>query len=122
MGATCLPENVAVFTGLDVYGHLLQLALGQMTAVTVTRQQPNASLLLRSNTSGIVQDVLVPEALSAHPAVIELQIDVKQGDRVKAFEVVPDRIGHLVVKGDTAAGAEALAQELAGAIRVAVIE
>jgi biotin carboxylase len=122
MGATCLPENVAVFAGLDVYGHLLQLALGQVTAVRATREQPNASLLLRSDTSGIVQEVFVPEALSAHPAVIELQIDVKRGDRVKAFQVGPDRIGHLVVKGDTAAEAEALAQELAGAIRVEVTE
>jgi biotin carboxylase len=122
MGATCLPENVAVFTGLDVYGYLLQLALGQATAVRATREQPNASLLLRSNTSGIVQEVFVPEALSAHPALIELQIDVTPGDRVKTFQVGPDRIGHLVVKGDTAAEAEALAQELAGAIRVEVTQ
>jgi len=122
MGATCLPENVAVFTGLDVYGHLLQLALGQVPAVRATQEQPNASLLLRSNTSGIVQDVFVPEAVSAHPALIALQIDAKQGDRVKAFQVGPDRIGHVVVKGDSAARAEALAQELAGAIRVTVTE
>jgi len=122
MGATCLPENVSVFTGLDVYGHLLQLALGQVPAVRATQEQPNASLLLRSNTSGIVQDVFVPEAVSAHPAVIALQIDAKQGDRVKAFQVGPDRIGHVVVKGDSAARAEALAQELAAAIRVTVTE
>ena len=93
-----------------------------MAAVRATREQPNASLLLRSDTSGIVQEVFVPEALSVHPAVIELQIDVKRGDRVKAFQVGPDRIGHLVVKGDTAAEAEAIAQELAGAIRVEVTQ
>jgi biotin carboxylase len=118
MGATCLPENVAVFTGLDVYGHLLQLALGRAPDVEATRAQPNASLLLHSDTSGTVQDVFVPEALSAHPSVVELQVDVARGDRVKAFEVGPDRIGHLVVKGDTAAEAEALLRELAATIRV----
>jgi hypothetical protein len=57
-----------------------------------------------------------------HPSLIELQIDVKAGDTVKAFEVGPDRIGHLVVNGDTAAEAEVLAQELAGAIRVDVAQ
>jgi L-amino acid ligase C-terminal domain 2 len=122
MGATCLPENVAVFSGLDVYGHLLQLALGQAAAVRATCEQPNASLLLRSETSGIVHEVFVPEAVAVHPAVLELQIDVKRGDLVKAFQVGPDRIGHLVVKGDTAAEAEALAQELARAIRVEVTQ
>lgn len=121
MGATCLPENVAVFTGMDVYGHLLRLAMGQVGPLEAPRaQQPNASLLLRSATSGIVQQVLVPEAIAAHPDVIELQIDVSRGDRVKAFQVGPDRIGHLVVKGDSATAAETLAAEFAGAIRVEV--
>jgi len=122
MGATCLPENVAVFSGLDVYGHLLRLALGQATAVRTLREQPNASLLLRSNTSGVVQEVRVPDGLSTHPSIVELQIDVKRGDRVRAFQVGPDRIGHIVVKGDTAAQAEAFAQELAAAIRVEVAD
>jgi len=122
MGATCLPENVAAFTGIDVYGSLVQLALGEAPAVQATREQPNASLLLRSQTPGIVREVSVPHAVSEHQDVIELQIDVRRDDRVKAFQVGPDRIGHLVVRGDTAAQAEALAQELAGTIRVDVTQ
>jgi biotin carboxylase len=122
MGATCLPENVAVFAGLDVYGHLIRLALGEAAPVTATCAQPNASLLLRSDSSGIVQEVFVPAALAGHPAVIELQVDVKPGDPVRAFQVGPDRIGHLVVTADSAAGAEALAQELACAIRVRITQ
>jgi biotin carboxylase len=122
MGATCLPENVAVFAGLDVYGHLIRLALGKVDAVRATCEQPNASLLLRSNTTGIVQEVFVPSVLSGHPAVVELQIDVKPGDRVNAFQVGPDRIGHVVVTADTAARAGELAQELADSVRVEITQ
>jgi biotin carboxylase len=122
MGATCLPENVAIFAGLDVYGHLIRLALGKVDAVRATCEQPNASLLLRSNTAGIVQEVFVPSALARHPAVVELQIDVKPGDRVSAFQVGPDRIGHLIVTADTAARAAALAQELADSVRVEITQ
>jgi hypothetical protein len=78
MGATCLPENVGVFAGFYVYGHLLQLALGQVAAVRATREQPNASLLLRSDTSGIVQRCLFRGSVGASRSVIELQIDVKE--------------------------------------------
>ena len=116
MGATCLPENVAVFAGFDVYEHLIRLALGESPEIKTTRNQPNAALLLRAQTSGIVREIRLPDEVAMHPAVVELGVDVKPGDRVRRFQVGPDRIGHIVVKGTDASDAERLATKLADGI------
>ena len=120
MGATCLPENVAVFAGFDVYEHLIRLALGEAPEIKTTHVQPNAALLLRSTTSGIVRKVHVPEEVTDHPEVLEVKVDVKPGDHVRQFQVGPDRIGHIVVKGTDARYAEQTTRELASRIIVEV--
>ena len=120
MGATCIPEVLFVYTGIDAYEHVIRLALGEYPEIRETGKQPNACLLLRSPATGTVKDILIPDSVKGHPSVVEIQIDVKPGDAVKTFEVGPDRIGHLVVKAQTAAAAESLADELASKIHFTI--
>lgn len=122
MGATCLPENIAIYTGHDIYEHLIRLALGEHPDFTVTVRQANASFLLRSNQSGIVTALNVPDDLLNDPALIDLHWDVEIGDRVSAFRVGPDRIGHVIVKSETAKTAEQLAVEIVSRIRIEIAE
>lgn len=120
MGATCLPECISLYRDFDAYTHVLQLALGEQPDVPVGSGCPNAAFLLSSRRTGVVRSVDVPEEVRAHPNVVDLQIDVQAGDRARAFQVGPDRIGHLVVTGDSAENAESLAERLAGLVVVNV--
>lgn len=113
MGATCLPELVAVSAGFDVYEYLIRLALGEAPDIAAVSTVAAAALLLRSSVSGIVREVHMPERVAAHPALIEARLDVVAGDRVRKFQVGPDRVGHLVVRAENARSAQKLCEEMA---------
>lgn len=120
MGATCIPEIISTYAGQNVYGYLIDLALGNPCKFTVGDRQPNAALLLRSPRTGVVEELFVPDEVKNHPGLIELHWDCKVGDKVQAFKVGPDRIGHILVKGNSAAEAAALAEDLYSKIQVRV--
>jgi len=122
MGATCLPETISVHTGMDVYKHLIRLALGEYPKIQKLEHQANASLLLKSHKSGTVTRVLIPDEVINHPQLVEQQLDIFLGDDVSAFKVGPDRIGHLIVTADTATEAECLVELLASQIILEVKE
>jgi 2-polyprenyl-3-methyl-5-hydroxy-6-metoxy-1,4-benzoquinol methylase len=107
---------------MDAYEHLIRLAMGEHPEVKVTTNQANACLLLRSDKTGTVTSLDVPDEVLRHPDLVDLHWDISVGDQVRAFKVGPDRIGHIIVKEDSAMSAEALVQELADRIRVEVVE
>jgi len=120
MGATCLPEILAIYAGVDTYEHCICLALGEYRPLGTYPQQPSAALLLRASTSGILTHLEVPEEVRTHPELVRLRIDIRRGDSVKEFVIGPDRIGDLVVTGDTPEEAERLVEELADCIVINV--
>jgi biotin carboxylase len=120
MGATGLAENVSLYTGKDAYESVIELCLGEYTPSKNSYSQPNAALLLRSDRSGKVSGITIPKKVSEHPNLKSLVIDVVVGDQVKAFQVGPDRIGHIVVNGSSSNDAELLAQRLAKSIIVTI--
>lgn len=120
MGATCLPENVSIYSGADVYEHMIRLAMGEYQEFKVEAKQANAALLLRSPKAGLVTKLMVPVEVLNHPSLIDLHWDVSVGDFVREFKVGPDRIGHLIVKADTAEGAERLAEYMASLIKIEI--
>lgn len=122
MGATCLPEIISNYTGMDVYEHLIRLAMGEHPELNVVAKQATACLILRSDKTGIVTSLDVPDAVLKHSDLIDFHWDIFIGDPVRKFEVGPDRIGHLMVKGKSVMSAEALVQDLFDKIRVEVVE
>lgn len=116
MGATGLAENVALYTGMDIYGHILAICMGEYLDIPQGPQQANAVTLIRSDKAGTVERVEVPEDVQKHPAVRFLRVDIEPGDQVNAFKVGPDRCGDIVVVADTAAEAETLVEELAAKV------
>jgi biotin carboxylase len=117
MGATCLPENIIYYSGFDIYKHLINLSLGIFDDVKFDFVQPNACLLLRSKSGGILKDIHMPTEVLDHKELIELKIDVKVGDRVNEFRTGPDRLGHIIVKADSALLAESIASDLVEKIK-----
>jgi len=122
MGATCLPENISIYSGMDAYEHVIGLALGEKSDVRISTRQANASLLLRAERTGRICAQEVPDGARLHPDLVEIQLDFDIGDHVQAFQVGPDRIGHIIVKGNTAEHAELLVQGLSSMIRFHIHE
>lgn len=121
MGATCLPENISIFQGVDIYEYLIGLAIGKrITLDEKIIKQPNASLLICGNKTGIVDNIVIPSIVENHPSLIELKLDVEIGDRVNEFKVGPDRLGHVIVVSETKDIAEKLAEELVSKIEISI--
>ena len=120
MGATCLPENISIYSGQNVYEYLIRSALGESVSFEVRAKQPNACLLLRSGKSGIIEDIIIPDSVKNHPDLVEIQLDYCIGDSVNKYRIGPDRIGHIIVKGNSAKQAEDLAEKLNSEIVIKV--
>ncbi len=122
MGATGIPEMISLYTGWNIYDHVLDLALGQAGPLPAAVGRPNAVTLLRSDVTGTVAALEVPAWVSGHERLVKLSWDVQPGDQVRAFRVGPDRVGQLQASGSTALKAVRLAEEMRAAIRIVVQE
>ena len=118
-GGTGLSELNSVYYGFDLYEQIIRLALDStgeglhtgegFPGADPSDEQPEftpcACTLLRSSRTGrlIRQE---NRNTGEDPRLVEIVLDYKPGDMVKAFRVGPDRIGHAITKGKTLADAE----------------
>lgn len=98
-GATCLAELVSIYYGYDYYEKLILAALGEEVDFPQEQAVPNASMLLRSDRDGVIRSI--ENRNQPDKDIYEIQFDYKEGDEVKKFHVGPNRIGHVVAKGET---------------------
>ena len=123
MGATCLAENISVYTGFDLYEYILLLALGEIPKLPeVYHKQANAALLIKAKKTGVIQSISIPPEVSNHPKLLSFSLDVCVGSLVKEFTIGPDRIGHIIVKSDTSEEAIVLADRLSKLIDIDILE
>ena len=54
--------------------------------------------------------------------IYEIQFDYKEGDRIRKFRVGPDRLGHVIVVGDTTKDAEIHLWNIINNVRIEVDE
>lgn len=97
MGATCLPELTAIFTGVDVTRECIKLSLGEKPDFKVAKHQPVAGVLLRAKKTGWVKKITIPKAVLRSSKVDHLSLDIGEGSRVNKFKIGTDRIGEVVV-------------------------
>ena len=101
-GATCLPELVSIYYGIDYYKALAMVAVGddprEIFQSIEKPYVPNDSMLLMSKKNGIVKSV---KNTNDPDGIYELTIDVKPGDRVNKYKSSKDKIGQIVTKGVT---------------------
>ena len=79
-------------------------------------------MLLRSNKTGTITSLEVPDEVMNHPNVVDFHWDVAVGDPVRAFQIGPDRIGQIIVRSDTAEEGERLVEHLASLVKIGVDE
>jgi biotin carboxylase len=117
MGATCLPEIISIYSGFDIYKHLIHLSLGIHDKIDLPIAQPSASLLLTSKKQGVLKEIIIPESVFNNQYLVDLFIEAKIGDLINEFKTGPDRLGHIIVIGSTAKEAEQLAFEFVSKIQ-----
>lgn len=121
MGATCLPENMSIYTGLDFYTLLISLSLGIRPEIpSFYAKTANTALLIRAESSGVIKSIKIPQSVTEHPNLVDISLDYNVGDYVKKFKVGPDRIGQLIVTGSTSKESDELALSLIRSIEIEV--
>lgn len=101
VGATCLPELVALFYGVDYYEMIVKMAMGEdprpIFYARSGKETANASRFLMANRKGILKELVNQNPPSDDIALMDVY--VKPGDVVRPFEDGKDRIGQVVVTG-----------------------
>jgi hypothetical protein len=98
-GATCLAELVSIYYDFNYYEKIILAALGENPSFASDKSIPNASHLIISDKSGTIKSQSCEcENISN---IVEIQFDYKVGDKIRKFNVGPDRIGHIITTGST---------------------
>ena len=116
-GATCLVELVSIYYGFDYYKKIVQVSLGERPGFESSKRIPNASYLMLSNKDGIIRK---QEYDVDDKNVLEVHFDYSCGDHVRKFQVGPDRIGHIITKGDTLIEAESSLKKAMNSIALVI--
>jgi biotin carboxylase len=98
-GATCLPELVSTYYGFDYYKQMILSAMGESPSFISLRRQPCACELMISGIGGTI--VEMDYRGGQDPDVLDVSFDYRRGDTISAFRVGTDRIGQIIVKGDS---------------------
>lgn len=120
IGATCIPEIVALHCGLNLYDVALHLALGIRPELKVDPVQAAAALIIRSPATGKLTKMEMPEWVMDMKQVISVSFSQKSGDEVRKFHTGPDRIGDVLVVADTSKNAENLSEKVVGMLEIEV--
>ena len=96
-GATNLPELTSIYNNMNYYKYILDLALGKCKAVTIDTKEHQAcsSMLLYTDKDGVISSI---KDTNKDIEYYEFELDYIVGDKIKKFEVGPDRIGHIIIK------------------------
>ena len=99
-GATCIPELISIYTGLDYYGCLIRCALGETVHILpeTVQSTPCMARLLFSTVDGRITsiDEAALQRLSDKGARISL--DYRIGDEVPAVQNGTSRIGQVILR------------------------
>lgn len=105
-GATCITDTVSIYYGIDYFEAIVRVALGMEVSQLFEREgipkTPNVTRLLSAKEKGRVEAIRVPERLPE--GVVDLSFNIGRGSRVQPMENGRDRIGQLIVKGETLEG------------------
>lgn len=117
-GATCLAELASIYYDFDYYEKMIRVSLGEKVDFSSDKAIPNASKLLISDKDGVIVEQGIHETVKEN--VVDIQFDYEIGDRIKKFQVGPDRIGHIITKGKTLKEASDILEETINQIYVNV--
>lgn len=102
-GATCITDTVSIYYGIDYFEAIVRVALGMEVYGMFHRKDvpktPSVTRLLSAEEKGIVETIQVPEKLPE--GVVDLSFNIGKGSQVQPMENGRDRIGQLIIKGES---------------------
>lgn len=98
-GATCLPELVSIHYEFDYYEQMIRAALHMNPVFPIHGTKHCACELLTLDKDGEI--VMIENKNSSQEDKVEVSFDYGMGDFIHKFKVGTDRIGQIIVKGDS---------------------
>lgn len=120
IGATGIPEIIALHHRLDLYDVALSMALGQRQAIALSTGPAAAALIIKSPGTGRLARCAVTPRAESIPGLISVGFDYAVGASVNEFRTGPDRIGAVFATAPSAAGAEQACQRITDRLDIAV--
>lgn len=118
IGATCLPELVQYYTGIDWTRASVELACGHCPDLSIKKFQPCAAFILESSSDGVMQDYQLPDFYKSNPDIVEWEVTVAPGESVSVLRKGTDRIGKVVTIGKSSKEALDLARDFRDSFKV----
>jgi len=120
IGATCLPELISYFTGIDWVEAAILTAVGKIPDLSIKTHRPCAALVLEAPMDGVLINFKIPEKVKLDPDLLEIEFTANVGDQVNKLHKGTDRIGKVFVKGRTVQHAEEKASFLKSQVEIYV--
>lgn len=102
-GATCITDTVGIYYGIDYFEAIVRVALGMDVEHMFKRpdipRTPNVTRLLSAKEAGVVEAISIPEKLPE--TVVDLSFNIGKGSVVQPMSNGADRIGQLIIKGES---------------------
>lgn len=101
-GATCLPELVGTWFGVNYYEQIVRLAMGMPLNPLLGGGGPhtaNLSHILLSTVSGTL--VRLENRNAPSEDMMDLSLNVEPGEQVRAYTNGRDRLGQILIRGET---------------------
>lgn len=98
VGANCLPELTSNYYGINYYEMILNVALGESPMPIWEQRQTNKATLSKmifSEKSGVISKISLPQRDD-----VQINMFVRHGDNVRAFNNSNDAIGEVIIKSD----------------------
>ncbi len=121
-GATCLPEIVGIYYGINYYEAMVRLALG-MEVASMFQNPTGKSCIARtllSDKSGIVKKIENNNTSASD--IVDLQFNIAPGDAVRKYENGRDRIGQVIIKEDILPDCNKRLEEVLSKIKIEFVE
>lgn len=117
-GATCIPELINRYTGIDYYKEMIKVALGEKGDFSITKHQPCMAKLLHSDVTGIIRSIDSDLIASLRNEKNEIVIDYAEGDQVQKMHNGTHRIGHAILETDNVEELDVLVDQVQRAIHI----
>lgn len=123
-GASCLSESVGIYYGVNYYEMICRQAMGEDVSkwfkLNGRKPIPNLSRILTAPATGELKSIQNKNTMTEN--LIDLSFNVKCGDEVRRYQNGKDRIGQIIIKGQSPEECRDYLKEVLSKIKIEIAE